>query len=256
MSEGPYSNDPTTPMAPMAGDDGRLSPEGGPTGAGDANSQTSAESSPASRRATAPRIVWVLAGFIVIAVPTAVGLATLISPPGPAAAPSESASLAELSTTAPSRVRGGEDVTRPQWVRPDWADAVPGLTAFELTAGSDVSFANGRLRPTLGISCLDGQTDVHVTTGGTAPIDPETSGHVVQLAFDEQSPQRQRWVAAQDQRALFALEPLVVAGGIATARELRFGFTHYMSGPVVVEFDLSGAGDMITAMSEPCGWTD
>lgn len=240
----------------MTGDEVRLSQEGD-RNAGDANSQTPAESSSSGRRATAPRIVWVLAGFIVIAVPTVVGLATFLSPPGPAAAEAaESTSLAELSTSVPLRSRGAEDVTRPRWVRPDWADTVPGLTAFELTAGNDVSFANGRLRPSLGISCLDGQTDVHVTTGGTAPIDPETSGHVVQLTFDKQSPQAQRWVAAKDQRSLFALEPLVVASEIATARALQFGFTHYMTGPVVVEFDLRGAGDMIAAMTEPCGWAD
>ena len=208
------------------------------------------------RRARAPRIIWVLAALIVIGLPTAVGVATFLSPSVPAASSSDGAALGEMSSAEPSRSRGAEDVTGPRWVRPAWADTVSGLTAFELAAGSDVSFANGRLRPSLGISCAGGRTDVHVTTGGTAHINPETSGHVVALTFDQSGAQAQQWVAAADQRALFAQDGLAVAGRIATARRLRFGFTHYMSGPVVVDFDLRGADEVIASMAGPCGWSD
>ena len=90
----------------------------------------------------------------------------------------------------------------------------------------------------------------------TAHINPETSGHVVNLTFDESGAQTQQWVAADDQRALFAQDGLAIAGQIATARQLRFGFTHYMSGPVVVDFDLRGTDDVIASMTEPCGWGD
>ena len=95
-----------------------------------------------------------------------------------------------------------------------------------------------------------------MTTGGTAHINPETSGHVVNLTFDQTDPQPQQWIAANDQRALFAQDPLTVAGRIATARQLRFGFTHYMSGPVVVEFDLRAADEVIASIAESCGWSD
>ena len=206
--------------------------------------------------AKAPGLIWVLAALIVVGLPTAVGLAMFIRSSSPVVSVGESVSLGELSSSAPSRARGREDAARTGWVRSDWADGVPGMTAFELTSDSDVSFGNGRLRPRLGISCADGRTDVHVTTGGTAPIDPETAGHSVTLTFDQSGPQTRPWVAAHDQRALFAQNGLAVAGQISTARELRLGFTHYMSGRVVVDFDLRGAEAVMAAMAEPCGWDD
>ena len=248
MTDGPHSNEPTTDADAGA----TASPAAGIIAA----DGTSAQPAGDERSAKAPRVIWLLAALIVIGLPTAVGLAMLIRPPSLVVSAGESASLGELSSSAPLRARGGEDVTRPGWVRSDWADAVPGMTAFELTSDSDVSLGNGRLRPSLGISCADGRTDVHMTTGGTAPIDPETAGHSVTLTFDQSRPQSQQWVAAHDQRALFAQDGLAVAGQISTARELRFGFTHYMSGPVVVDFDLRGADEVMVAMVEPCGWDD
>ena len=249
MSDGPYSSDSTTDVGGIAT---APSPEATTSAADGMTGQPADE----RQRARAPRIIWLLATLIVVGLPIAVGLATFFSPPGPVASASDGASLGELSSAAPSRSGESEDVTGPRWVRPAWADAVSGLTVFELVAGGDVSFANGRLRPSLGISCAGGQTDVHVTTGGTAHINPETSGHVVNLTFDQSGTQAQQWTAAQDQRALFAQDGLAVAGRIASARQLRFGFTHYMSGPVVVDFDLRGADEVIASMAEPCGWGD
>lgn len=249
MSDGPYSSDPTTDV-------------GGGATAPSAEAATSAHDSsigqPADgeRRAKAPRIIWLLAALIVIGVPTSVGLATFLSAPRPVPSMSDGGSLAEPSRAAPSRSPDSEDVTSPTWVRPAWADAVSGLTVFELAAGSDVAFGNGHVRPNLGISCAGGQTDVHVTTGGTAHINPETSGHVVNLSFDQSGPDAQEWIAAHDHRALFALDGFAVAGRIATARQLRFGFTHFRTGPVVVDFDLRGADAVLASMAEPCGWGD
>ena len=220
-----------------------------------ADDGTSGRSAAEQRRAKAPRIIWLLAAMIVVGVPTAVGVATFFSPSAPAESPSDSA-IGELNSAAPPRSSVFEDVTGPRWVRPAWAETVPELTVFELAAGNDVSFANGRLRPSVGISCADGQTDVYVTTGGTAQINPETSGHVVNLTFDQTGALAQQWVAADNQRALFAQNGLAVAGRIATARQLHFGFTHYMSGSVVVDFDLRGADDVLASMAEPCGWGD
>lgn len=248
MSDGLYSSDSTTDVV---GVQTSPSPEATTTADDGALEQTADQ----PRRAKAPRVIWLLAALIVVAVPTAVGVATYLSP-APSEPGTDSASRGELSSVTPSHARATEDVAGPRWVRPAWADAVSGLTAFELAAGNDVSFANGRLRPNLGISCDDGRTDVHVTTGGTAHINPETSGHVVNLTFDESGAQTQQWVAAADQRALFAQDGLAVAGRIATSRQLRFGFTHYMSGPVVLDFDLRGADDVIATMAEPCGWGD
>ena len=252
MSDGPYSSDPTTDVG-----GGATAPS--PEAATSADDGSIGQPADGERRAKAPRIIWLLAALIVIGLPTTVGLATFLSPPGSAPSASDTSdngSLGELGRTAPSRSRGSEDITGPTWVRPAWAETVSGLTVFELAAGSDVSFTNGRLRPSLGISCAGGQTDVYVTTGGTAHINPETSGHVVNLSFDQSGLQAQPWIAAHDHRALFALDGLAVAGRIATARQLRFGFTHYMSGPVVVDFDLRGADAVMASMAKPCGWGD
>lgn len=248
MTDGPHSNEPTTDADAGA----TASPAAGATAADGPTAKPAGDQRPAK----APRVIWLLAALIVIGLPTSVGLAMLIRASSPAVSAGESASLGELSSSAPLRARGKEDVTRPGWVRSDWVDAVPGMTAFELTSDSDVSFGNGRLQPSLGISCADGRTDVHVTTGGTAPIDPVTAGHPVTLTFDQSRPQTQQWIAAYDQRALFSQNGLAVAGQIFTARKLRLGFTHFMAGPVVVDFDLRGADEVMVAMVEPCGWDD
>ena len=249
MSDGPYSSDPTTDV-----ERGATPPS--PEAATSADDGSIGQPADGERWAKAPRIVWLLAALLVIGLPTTVGLATFLSPPGPALSASDTGSLGELGRTAPPRLRGSEDVTGSTWVRPAWAETVSGLTVFELAAGSDVSFTNGRLRPNLGISCASGQTDVYVTTGGTAHINPETSGHVVNLSFDQSGPQAQPWIAAHDHRAVFALDGLAVTNRIATARHLRFGFTHYMSGPVVVDFDLRVADAVMASMAEACGWGD
>lgn len=116
----------------------------------------------------------------------------------------DESSLGELHTVDPSGALVAENLSGPTWVGSSWADAMPGVTAFEFSSGGEVMFANGGHRPTLGVSCGDGQTDVHVTRGGTALIDPQTSGHVVNLMLDDRNAARHQWVAAHDQRALFA----------------------------------------------------
>ena len=95
---------------------------------------------------------------------------------------------------------------------------------------------------------------VHIVTGGTALVDPQTSGHVVHLTFDDVRKQSQQWTAADDMRALFAPAPQEIAYQIRQSTRLSFGFSHYMSGPIVVEFDLRGADAVIDSMAEPCGW--
>ena len=97
---------------------------------------------------------------------------------------------------------------------------------------------------------------MHVITGCTALVDPQTSGHVVHLTFDDGGEQSQQWTATDDMRALFAPAPREFAHQMKQATRLSFGFSHYMSGPITVEFDLRGADTVIDEISEPCGWTD
>ena len=234
---------------------------GGPSplpGGGDTHptgSEWSPKEQPAPVDVRPRRMTWVVALAIVTGLPIAVALATYLQPPGTSNGETDPASLEGLGSVDALAGVTREDIS-PTWVRPAWADNMPGVTAFQLSAGNDVLFANGRHRPNLGVSCSEGQTDVHVTTGGTALIDPQTSGHVVNLTFDDRNARRYQWVAAQDQRALFAADGHAIAQQIGSARRLRFGFTHYMSGPTSVDFDLRGAGEIIGSMAEQCDWND
>ncbi len=256
MNQWPSENQSDSPVSESRGTEA-ASPA---SGDGDTTNQNGNEWSSKPSVATADarprRVTWLVALTIVIGLPTAVAGATYLQPSARSGNEVNESSLAELGTVDPSVALEAEDLSGPTWVRSSWADAMPGVTAFELSAGGDVKFANGRHRPMLGVSCGDGQTDVHVTTGGTALIDPQTSGHVVNLVFDDRNAARQQWVAAQDQRALFAGDGLAAVRQIASARRLSFGFTHYMSGPTTVVFDLRGARDVIGLMAEECGWSD
>ena len=142
----------------------------------------------------------------------------------------------------------------PVWTRPSWADTMPRVVAFELEADNDVRVATRRVRPLLGISCASGVTGVYVMTGGAASIDSETPGHTVHITFDETGEFVQQWLDADDHQALFAPDPRALAGRLATVQRMRFGFTHYLSGAVVVDFDLRGADEWVRSVARPCGW--
>ncbi len=229
------------------GGDGRPEPA---VKIGDASAATTAaQTQPAAR---GNRAMWIVAGVIVVGLPLGVGIVSFVQPVDIGASQAE----AVPATSAPDVEReAGENAADPTWTRPAWADGVAGAVAFELPAENDVRLANGRLRPTLGISCVSDRTDIHVMTGGSAPIDPVTSGHVVKLTFDGATMFEEQWLASNDQRSLLAPRPLELALRIASARTLDFGFTHYMTGSEVVEFDLRGADELVASMAKPCGWT-
>ena len=206
-------------------------------------------------KAQTNRLVWIVAAVIVVGIPIGVGIFAFKMVPTSGAPPTAVASVG-ASAAGPETEVVEARKPDPTWTRPAWADGVDEMVAFELPAGADVRLANGRLRPTLGISCVAGRTSIHIITGGSAPIDPVTSAHIVKLAFDGVPTSEEQWVASENQRALMAPEPLELAARIASARRLDLSFTHYMSGSEVVEFDLRGADEIVASMAEPCGWTD
>ena len=219
------------------------------------SSEPNSEPSPEPQR-LAPgsrRALIILAALLGLGVPLGVGIFTFMNPAAAASEPRP-----ENALDASATVEDAEDVAiaYPLWTRPGWADSTAGTIALELPSADDVLFANGRLRPTLGMTCSGEGTSVHIVTGGTALVDPQTSGHVVHLTFDDDREQSQQWTATQDMRALFAPDPREFADQMKQAARLSFGFSHYMSGPITVEFDLRGADTVIDEISEPCGWTD
>jgi hypothetical protein len=236
MSEGDFSAKPAVPSAPT---DSEPSPEPTPE---------PKRLAPGGRRA-----LIILAALLGLGVPLGVGIFTFMNPTAAASEPSP-----EDALDASASVEDVEEaaIAYPLWTRPGWADSMSGTIALELPSADDVLFANGRLRPTLGMTCSGEGTSVHIVTGGTALVDPQTSGHVVHLTFDDGGEQSEQWTATDDMRALFAPAPREFAHQMKQATRLSFGFSHYMSGPITIEFDLRGADTVIDEISEPCGWTD
>ena len=210
------------------------------------------------RAAARPARVSPLAVLGVIGLTAGVGVVTLLqmsrAPEAALVSIDLPVSLGALGATPVPLTPEADVSLGPTWVRPVWADSMPGVAAFELEADNDVRVATQRFRPRLGISCAAGATSVYVMTGGAARIDSKGSGHTVHIAFHDTGRVVQQWLDADDHQALFAPEPRALASQLAAARLMRFGFTHYLSGPVVVEFDLRGADEWIRSVARPCGW--
>ena len=98
-----------------------------------------------------------MALMIVIGLPVAVAAATYLQPSARSGSMVDESSLGELGTVDPSVAFAAEDLPGPTWVRSSWADSMPGVTAFELSARGDVMFANGRHRPTWVSAAMTGR---------------------------------------------------------------------------------------------------
>ena len=120
-------------------------------------------------------LVGLVVGVIAVVVLAAAGLIAFLSM-GDSDATDDGVAVAAMGAAPPPAESKTPAVGPSMWRQPDWADAAGGVTAFELAANGDVPFANGRFRPTLGVSCAAGETEVHLTTGGTAIIDPQNLG--------------------------------------------------------------------------------
>ena len=233
MSEGAFSGE-------------RVVSAGGSAGTGSESGDDEESAAPQASR----KPLFIAVALLVIGVPLCVGVFAFMNPSVATDEAIGENAFGELASDTAVEVAFAD----PLWTRPAWAESMTGMTAFELPAATDMLFANGRLRPILGVPCSGDRTDVHIVTGGTALVDPQTSGHVVHLTFDDGSEHTQQWTAANDMQALFAPAPREIAYQIKQSTSLSFGFSHYMSGPVVVEFDLRGADAVIDSMAEPCGW--
>ena len=156
MSEGAFSGEPVVPATPT-------SPEPGAQGSAESEAQGSA----------GRKVLFLAVGLLVIGIPLCVGILAFVNPPV-AATEADASADGALADNSGSDTKS-EDVAfaDPLWTRPEWADAVEGMTAFELPAATDVLFGNGRLRPALGVTCSGEGMAVHIVTGGTALVDPQ-----------------------------------------------------------------------------------
>ena len=149
MNEGAFSGEPigksdaTNPLPASQDADGAPVPG---SGWGDASGATEA---PAGPPAASRKILLIPLLLLVVGVPLGVGVFAFMNPDRPTTESAEGSAPGELGTDAdPDEVAFSD----PRWIRPSWADSMVGMTAFELPAANDVPRANGRLRPTLGVT--------------------------------------------------------------------------------------------------------
>lgn len=155
---------------------------------------------------------------------------------------------------APPPAMDDADVSEETWTRPAWANYMVGVTAFELQADSAVQVLTQRFWPTIGVSCTAGTTEVYILTSGVARIEPETADHIVRITLDGKLEPEQRWLPAVDYQAMFAPDPIAVARQIVNASTLRLEFAHYLSGEVVLDFDVRGSEEYVASVAQRCKW--
>ena len=145
----------------------------------------------------------------------------------------------------------------PQWVgrkKAVWASDGSKTIAFELPALNDVAVFSTRGRPTLVVRCLSGRTEVFVSLGTSASIEPQAGSHTVHLQIDGDAPSEQRWSDSVSSQELFAPDGVALAKRLAQARTLRFGFTPYSSKPVVADFNVRGFDELVGLVAGTCHW--
>jgi len=144
----------------------------------------------------------------------------------------------------------------PAWVgrrKAGWAKDGSKTIAFEVSALKDVGAAT-RARPSLVVRCLGGRTEVFLSLGTAASIEPNSDRHTVRLQIDGENPSEQQWLDSESSQELFAPDGVVLARRLAQARTLHLGFTPYGSQPVVVDFNVSGFDELVGLVASTCHW--
>jgi len=159
----------------------------------------------------------------------------------------------ETAASAPPVV---EAEIAPAWVgrrKAGWAKDGSKTIAFEVSALKDVGAAT-RARPSLVVRCLSGRTEVFLSLGTAASIEPNSDRHTVRLAIDGENPSQQQWLDSESSQELFAPDGVALARRLAQARTLRLGFTPYASQPVVADFNVSGFDELVGLVADTCHW--
>ena len=174
-------------------------------------------------------------------------------PAAPAAAP-------DPEVDAPSGAAVGPDATPvsagvSKWSRANqqrWVSNHRKSVAFELPAENTVAVWMDRVRPALVVRCLAKGIDVFVVTDTAAAIEAKDDDHTVQLGFDDEAFEEERWPDSVHHDALFAPDGVAFARRLARTRTLRFGFTPHNAAPVTAAFDLTGVADVVETVSKTC----
>jgi len=168
--------------------------------------------------------------------------------------------MASAAAGTPSRpVLSPETVaafSAPKWSHAHayrWVSNRPRSVAFELESIERVPVWTTTVRPMLVVRCLSKKTDVFVYTETAARIESDDENHTVGLAFDDGPQSVERWPDSEEHDALFAPDSSALATRIASAHHLKFTFTPHNAQPATVNFDLTGADDVVASVRKTCG---
>jgi len=134
-----------------------------------------------------------------------------------------------------------------------WVSNRPRSVAFELESTERVPVWTTTVRPLLVVRCLSRKTEVFVYTETAARIESDDENHTVGLAFDDGPQSVERWPDSEEHDALFAPDSSALATRIASAHHLRFTFTPHNAQPATVNFDLTGADEVVASVRKTCG---
>jgi hypothetical protein len=134
-----------------------------------------------------------------------------------------------------------------------WVSNRPRSVAFELESIERVPVWTTTVRPVLVVRCLSKKTDVFVYTETAARIESDDENHTVGLAFDDGAQSVERWPDSEEHDALFAPDSSSLATRIASAHRLKFTFTPHNAQPATVNFDLTGADEVVASVRKTCG---
>jgi len=144
----------------------------------------------------------------------------------------------------------------PAWSRAHayrWVSNHPRSAAFEVESIEQVPVWTTKVRPMLVVRCLAKKTDVFVYTETAARIESDDENHTVGLAFDDEPQSVERWPDSEEHDALFAPDSSALATRIASAHHLKFTFTPHNAPPATVNFDLTGADEVVASVRKTCG---
>jgi hypothetical protein len=222
--------------------------------------EPSPEGATATPKVQAPQSATPLIATIVIAVLVAAGglTFTMLNTRATAAAAATTA-LATAPMTAGTALPSAASVaafSAPKWSHAHayrWVSNRPRSVAFELESIERVPVWTTTVRPMLVVRCLSRKTELFVYTETAARIESDDENHTVGLAFDGGPQSVERWPDSEEHDALFAPDSSALATRIASAHHLKFTFTPHNAQPATVNFDLTGADEVVASVRKTCG---
>jgi type VI secretion system protein VasI len=109
--------------------------------------------------------------------------------------------------------------------------------------------------PQLILRCQENKTEAYIDTDMQLQTDYGDYHHAtVRLRFDQDKARSVRFSKSTDGEALFAPNAIPLIKEMMKHQTMAFEFTPYNSGPVTVNFDVSGLDKNIAQLRKSCNW--